>query len=224
MVERAAFVEQGRVGGIEIFWLPLAKDASAKGDDAAARIVDRNHQPAAKPVIAVLIIHLNQQARLDQLVFAKMGQRGFQPSFAVGSKSYFVGFDGLLGQPPLMEIRTCRSTFVTFQLRHIPLRRRRHHIIKRIGPLRLFPLSRVLCRNLQPRCIRQLLHRLHKRQAAMVGHPANGIAMRAAPKAMVKALLVIDVKAGRFLIMEWAAPTIFAPRLGDLHRPRDKRR
>ena len=58
----------------------------------------------------------------------------------------------------------------------------------------------------------------------MVRHPANGIAMRATPKAMVKAFLVIDVKAGCFFIMEGAAALIFPACLGNFHRPRNQRR
>jgi hypothetical protein len=58
----------------------------------------------------------------------------------------------------------------------------------------------------------------------MVGHPANGVAMRAAPKSMVKALLVIDVKAGRLLIMEWAAALKLASGLGDFYCAPDQRR
>ena len=53
IVESAALVEERRVGRIEIFGLAVAEDAAAKGDDAAARVADREHQPAAEAVVAV---------------------------------------------------------------------------------------------------------------------------------------------------------------------------
>ena len=47
--------------------------------------------------------------------------------------------------------------------------------------------------------------------------------MRPAPEAMVKALLVIDLEARRFLVVERAARLELAPRLGELDGRGDQR-
>ena len=49
-----------------------------------------------------------------------------------------------------------------------------------------------------PGLARQFLDRIHERQAARIGQEADRVAMRAAAEAMVKTLLVIDVKLGVF--------------------------
>ena len=54
------------------------------------------------------------------------------------------------------------------------------------------PVAWVGCRDLHPRLAGQFLHRIHERQAAVVGQEADGIAMRPAAEAMVEALLVVD--------------------------------
>src|SRR3546814_2178423 len=65
---------------------------------------------------------------------------------------------------------------------------------------------------------------MQERQAALVGHPAGRIAMRAAPEAMIEALFIVDREAGRLFIMEGAAGLILAPGAGDLHGAADKGR
>ena len=62
-----------RLGRVEIFGLAVAEDAAAEGDDPAARVADREHQPAAEAVVAVLarLLGLDQHAGLDQLVLAQ---------------------------------------------------------------------------------------------------------------------------------------------------------
>ena len=50
-----------------------------KRDDPAARVADRDHQPAAETVVAVSpLIWLDQHAGLDQLVLAEACERGFE--------------------------------------------------------------------------------------------------------------------------------------------------
>jgi hypothetical protein len=58
----------------------------------------------------------------------------------------------------------------------------------------------------------------------MFGHPANGIAMRAAAEAMIKSLFIIDGEAGRFFMMEGAAGLIFTARARHLDRAPDQGR
>ena len=70
---------------------------------------------------------------------------------------------------------------------------------------------------------RQFLDRIYEWQAALVGEPADRIAMRFAAEAMVEALLVIDVEARRLLVMERATGLEFAPRLGQPQGTTDHR-
>src|SRR3546814_9926273 len=43
----------------------------------------------------------------------------------------------------------------------------------------------------------EFLDRVHERQSALVGHPADRVAMRRAAETMVEALFVVDREAGR---------------------------
>ena len=68
VVERAALVEERRVGGIEIFGLAVAEDPAAEADHPSARVADREHQPAAETVVAVLaaFFGLDEHAGFDR--------------------------------------------------------------------------------------------------------------------------------------------------------------
>src|SRR5690606_35982683 len=70
----------------------------------------------------------------------------------------------------------------------------------------------------------QLLHRIHERQSALIGHPADRVAMRSAAKTVVKALFVVDREAWRLLVMKGAARLILTARARDFHRAADQRR
>src|SRR3546814_5586362 len=51
----------------------------------------------------------------------------------------------------------------------------------------------------------EFLDRVHEAQPALVGHPADRVAMRRAAETMVEALFVVDREAGRLFVMEGAA-------------------
>ncbi len=89
VVERAALVEERRVRGVEIFGLAFAEDAAAERDDPAARVADRDHQPAAEAVVALLagFLRLDQHAGFDQLVLAELFERALQGVAAVGREA-----------------------------------------------------------------------------------------------------------------------------------------
>ena len=76
IVERAALVEEDGLRRVQIFWLARAEDAAAEADHAAARIADRDHQPPAEAVVAVLpaLLGLDQHAGFDQLVLAEIAR------------------------------------------------------------------------------------------------------------------------------------------------------
>src|SRR5690606_17040077 len=53
IVEGAPLVEERRLRRVQIFGLTLTQYPPAKGDDAAALVADRDHQPAAEAIIAL---------------------------------------------------------------------------------------------------------------------------------------------------------------------------
>ena len=73
-----------------------------------------------------------------------------------------------------------------------------------------------------PGRLRELLHRIHERQPALVGHPADRVAMRAAAEAVIEALVVVDREARRLFVMERAARLPLAPGALELHRLADQ--
>src|SRR5690606_33407264 len=76
-------------------------------------------------------------------------------------------------------------------------------------------------RNFEAGLGRQLPDGVHELQPALIGHPANHIAVRAAAEAMVETLLVVDREAGRLLVMERTTRLPFAPGLLQLGRAHD---
>src|SRR3546814_10084618 len=71
--------------------------------------------------------------------------------------------------------------------------------------------------------LRHFLDRIDEGQPALIGHPADRIAVRAAAEAMIKRLVVVDVERRRLFVVERAAALEFAARLLELDRFRDQR-
>ncbi len=67
-VQFAALVKNGGFGRIEVFGLALADDASAESDHPPATILDREHHPPTKTVMAAAVFVTGQQAGLTQQV------------------------------------------------------------------------------------------------------------------------------------------------------------
>ena len=61
------FVEDDRLGRIEIFGRRVVHHAPAEADDVAAHIDDREHQPVAEAVVNAALLRLDREARLEQL-------------------------------------------------------------------------------------------------------------------------------------------------------------
>ena len=69
-------------------------------------------------------------------------------------------------------------------------------------------------RHLQPRLVRQLLHRVHKRQPVGFHLKFDDIAMRAATKAVVETFAFVHGKRGGLFVMKRTKPLIFASFFG----------
>jgi hypothetical protein len=70
----------------------------------------------------------------------------------------------------------------------------------------------------------QLLHGIHEAQTALIGHPPDRVTVGRTAKAVVEALVIVDIEAGRLFIMERAAALIFAARLANFDGLADERR
>ena len=79
----------GVSGELRYFGSPVAEDAPAEADDAAARIADRDHQPPAEAVVGLFpaLLGLDQHAGFDELVLAEIGKRALKRIAAVGGEA-----------------------------------------------------------------------------------------------------------------------------------------
>ena len=76
VVERAALVEERRVGGVEILRLARSKDAPAKTDHPAARIANGEHEAPAEAIVGLAaLLGFDQHPGLDQLVLTEFFER-----------------------------------------------------------------------------------------------------------------------------------------------------
>src|SRR6185369_10141001 len=87
VVERAALVEERRVGGVQILGLALAEDPAAERDHPAAGVADGEHEAAAEAVVAVALVRFDQHAGLDELVLAELFERALEGCAAVGGEA-----------------------------------------------------------------------------------------------------------------------------------------
>ncbi len=232
IVERSALVEQWRLGGIEILRFARPEDPPAEGDDAAARIADRDHQPPTKAVVGpstalgmsgVTFIRADQHPCFDQFVLAERGQGGFQVAAVIGREADPETRHGAVVDSATGEIVARGGALDPGELVGEPALGCRHDVIQACRLLLLLAGSRVGRGDVHPGLARQFLDRIHERQPARVGQETDRIAMRAAAEAMVEALLVVDGERRGLLLVERAASLIFAARLGQFDRWGDDR-
>ena len=106
IVKRAPFIEQRRIGAVEIFWpvCIVIKDAPAECDHPPARILNGQHQAVAEPVIGFLILNRNAHASFDQHGFVKLRQGCFQRLLSLRSKAETEFADGCFGKASYGQI------------------------------------------------------------------------------------------------------------------------
>src|SRR3546814_20696718 len=100
-----------------------------KSNHAPSCIVDRNHQSAAKPVIAfAFAIWIDQEPRFDEPQLAVALQRFFEPSAPIGRQTEAEGLCGRRAQPAPLEIVARFAALYALQLCDEPVLRRAHDI------------------------------------------------------------------------------------------------
>src|SRR3546814_1126593 len=105
IIEGAPLVEKRRIRRVQIFGLTRAQYPPTKSNHAPSCIADRNHQSAAKPVIAfAFAIWIDQEPRFDEPQLAVALQRFFEPSAPIGRQTEAEGLCGRRAQPAPLEI------------------------------------------------------------------------------------------------------------------------
>ncbi len=79
------FVEQGRVGGVQIFGLASPRIRPLKPMQRPRGVADREHQPAAEAVVGLLalFLRLNEKTCFYEFVITEVLERGFELAAAV---------------------------------------------------------------------------------------------------------------------------------------------
>ncbi len=226
VVEQPALVEDRPFRRVQIFGLHIPQCAPAEADRAAARIVDGEHQPAAKTVVAALR-RFPGEARLQQLL--RLQAREFRAHrirkrvARTGRKTQAeLRLQGRGHRAPL-QIGAGLCSADRLQLAPKPVPRGLHQLVEACASLALGIVAAQLG-NRQPHFGCKRLHRLHEGQAVLLHHEADRVAVRAAAEAMVEALLLVHVKTGRLLVVEGAAALQLAARTCQLHPPPDDAR
>ena len=152
--------------------------------------------------------------RLDQLVFGKLAECGFKRLASLGRVAEAEARYGVRIEPARRQIRPRFFAIRPSKVLHKPRLRGCRDIVQRallLGRLRGAGIGRG---DFQPGLGSQLLDRVHEGKPALVGHPADGIAVGAAAEAVVKTLDVVDGEAWGLLVVKRAAGLEFMPRFG----------
>ncbi len=184
---------------------------AAERDHPAALVADRDHQPAAEPVIGLLALDLDQHA-----VSTSIGSpNSLSAAFSLPRLS---GAKPMPNRRAVSAVMPRRSSSLrastpprAVELLDEPVRPLPPS--PRAGPWRVRPWRRTggpsPASPAPP--LRQFLDRVDEGQAALVRHPADRVAMRGTAETVIEALVVVDVEAGRLLIVEGQQPRISRP-------------
>ena len=224
IVEQPPLVEEWAIGGVEIFGLHIAQRAAAKADHPSACVADREHQPATEAVVGVALIGLADQAGFQQLVGGRVLQMAAQRGARIGGIAQRERLQRGRAHAAPFQIGARTGPAFTGQLRLEPGGGPAGEFGQAVRHFGFRPRFRGGGGHFQPGFGGQLLHRLHERQAHIVGHEADHIAVRTAAKAVIEALFIVDVETGGFLVVEGAAALHLPPRPGQLHAPPDDAR
>ena len=132
VVEAPALVEERGLGRVQVFrLLPLGDGAGAEGDGAAARIADREHDAAAKPVVGRAGFGEADEADLDETIPAEAVARQVieQRRAAVGRKADLEPVPGRLGEAATVEIGARLRGAATVELHPVEADGRFHRLV-----------------------------------------------------------------------------------------------
>ncbi|KGX49631.1 hypothetical protein Y025_5578 [Burkholderia pseudomallei TSV32] len=237
-VQLAALVEQRRLRRIQVFGLAAVQHPAAEADDLPLHVADREHDPLAEPVVAardavrVGLLADDHEARVDERIVAVVVERRLEVLPAVRRVAEPEAQRDLARQAaPLQVLDRVRraaqllAVIVTGGLHHVGQRgrdrfRRRG---RRMAVARAAASAhrRRLVRHREPDRLRELLHRLGKREPRVLHQEADRGAMRAATEAVIELLRRADRKRRALLVVKRAQPHEVGAALLELHVPAD---
>ena len=213
-VEQLSLVEDRGIGGVEVLGLTLPQNPATEGDGVPLPIPDREHQPTPEHVVrGAAVVRRLGQCRFDQHpgVKALRHQLAEQPVARVRRVAQLEPLHGFRRQPPLFDVGAGLGALGRKQRLLIGTDRRLHRLFQALGALGLARGIRVGLGHVQPGLRRQRLDRIEEGLAVVVHDEADVVAVLTAAKAVVKALLVVDVERGCLFVVEGAAGGPFAP-------------
>ncbi len=206
--EAAALVEEEGLGRIEVFGVVgRVHRPPAKGNRLAPRIADRKHDPVAEGVIGRLaLVGGLQKPRLEHQIVgnAFRAQRLAQPFPAGGRKADFPPLLRGRRKPAPREITARLGGGGCLDLQAIPLHRLFHHSDQLAPPVGLFLRPRIALGDRHSGLAGEDLDRLGKAHILGLADKGDRVALGVAAEAIIVALPVIDMKRGRFFLMERA--------------------
>ena len=220
-IELAPLFEHRSLGGIQVFGLAIAEHASTEADDVALHIDDREHDAITEHVVApAFVILLDQPCGSERLVgvirehllqslprIRRVTDAEFLCDVA-GKPSAFQVFNRLRRVLQLVAIKLRR-----LQQRAVKIRTVFGAVLIKLGTRRF--------RHLHADALRKILHRVDKTHAAVFHQEADGRAMRAAAKAVIKLLGRADGERWRLFGVERTAGGIVRTGTFEFHVPVD---
>ncbi len=219
-VELAALREQRRLRRVQVLGLALPDHPAAEADDLPAGVVDRKHDPVAKPVVTLAAVAGDDEADGFQHPVVVLGEhRGerLPPLGRVADAE--AGGDGA-GEPAVLEVGD-RSRAV-LERRAVELGGGEHQlrVVLRLDSARGLALA-LDARHREPGVAGELLDGLGERLAAVLHQEADRGAVRAAAEAVVELLGLAHRERGCLLAVEGAAGDVVGPGLLERHVPVD---
>ncbi len=186
-VELASLREERRLRRIQVLRLPVAQHAAAEADDLAARIVDREHDPIAKPVVALAGLAGDDEPGSLQRGVVVAFERRRQGLPRVGRVADAEMRGDRPGEAPLLQVfdRTRRI----LQLCPIVFRGSQRHCGEIVGLLAPLGLAGALdAGHGKSRVARELLDRIGKAFPAVLHQEPDRSAVGAAAEAVIELL------------------------------------
>ena len=144
---------KGVSGEFRYLGSPAPRMRPLKAMHPAARVADREHQPAAEAVVGLLARPRARSSRpgLDQLVIAELLERGLELAARIGREAEAELAPSRVRRCRALQIVARRAAFDRRRAARRTIRRRLHHLVRGRRALRLLLRARVRRRHLHPR-------------------------------------------------------------------------
>ena len=228
VVEQPPLVEERRIGRVEVLRRHVgAHRPPAEGDDPAAQVADRKHDPVAEAVVGDLHVlardhepgllhHLDAHALAGEMIAQgeALGRR------ITDAEAHL----RVAAQRAPGEVVPRLRPEAALQRGLEELRRHLHDVVKALALHLLFPVLAGELGQGHPRFACEPLDGLGKGQPLGLHEEGEDVPVLSGGEAMVELLLVVHVEARRLLRVERRQPLPLPPRLLQPHALADDRR